>query len=380
MKKLIHNIIITSFVFLVFLAPSGIYSNEIKDSKEIKINLINISEEDYIEFYQPFVNNGSYTFNRHYLSSKEIFNPEKNTINFFKNEKEINGKSYSLLSANFIDIKGTPFLIEWTISAGFSEDFRKTSAVKFTTDLVMEAQNDDVIYAVSKKITDSESIINLSPVYPDTDFISSINGYEFDYRIKRSSAYYAVRTTTEILLGCGVGVGNYYMNKYENKVDWQYEYTWDDAQRKVKDGWYWDPNNFNTNTLYHLYSGMTYYQIARSNYYSIAESLAWTFAGSFFWEFFGEWREQVSLNDMIFTPMLGAITGEALIQTRDYIEKSMEPGILREFICLTIDPFGWLNKMIDSTNTGEMRVRLIFMNPLQTAAQEKLENEILHRN
>jgi hypothetical protein len=162
-------------------------------------------------------------------------------------------------------------------------------------------------------------------------------------------------------------------------VDWQYRYTWHDAKRKVKDGWYWDPNNFNTNTIYHLYAGMSYYQIARSNNYTIAESFTWSFGGSLVWEYFGEWREQVSMNDMIFTPMLGAVTGEAIIQVCNYMETHMKPGPLRDIIYIVINPFGWINKKLDSANSGDIRVRLVFTNPVQAAMENRLEKEIMNR-
>jgi len=362
------------------ISSSDVFSEEIINKKDIHLNLINITEEDYIDYYHQFFFSDSYNVSRHYTYGKEILKPALNSFNFFYDKKNINGKSYSLLSANAVDVQGAPFLIEWTISDGFSEDFRKAEAVEFTSGLFLRSQEEDIKSIISEKFQSSENIINLTPVYPDEEVISSINGYEFDYRIKRTPAYYAVRTSTEILLSCGIGVFNYYLNKYENKVDWQYQYSWEDAEKKVKDGWYWDPNNFNTNTVYHLYAGMSYYQIARSNNYSMIESLAWSFGGSFMWEFFGEWREQVSLNDMIFTPMLGSITGEALIQTCDYIERKMKPGFLREFIYFAINPFGWINRMIDETNTGDVKVRLIFINPLQAAAQEKFAEEIMPRN
>jgi len=379
MKIITFYISILLFFIAVILSSSTVMSAENINKKEININLINITEEDYINYYQPFFFSESFNVSRHYTYGNEIFKPATNTFNFFSDKKNINEKSYSLLSANAVDAQGSPFLIEWTISDGFSEDFRKKEALNFTSGLFLKSQKEDIKSIVSEEFQSSFNITNLTPVYPDEEVISSINGYEFDYRIKRTPTYYAVRTSSEILLSCGMGVINYYMNKYENKVDWQYQYSWEDAEKKVKDGWYWDPNNFNTNTIYHLYAGMAY-QIARSNNYSMLESFAWSFGGSFMWEFFGEWREQVSLNDMIFTPMLGSITGEALIQTCDYIERNMKPGLLREFIQLAINPFGWINRMIDETNSGDIKVRLIFINPLQAAVQEKFEEELMQRN
>ena len=231
----------------------------------------------------------------------------------------------------------------------------------------------------SKKLLESKSIFNLTPLYPDGDEVKQINGYQFTYNIQRSSTYRAVRTSTEILTFCGIGLANYYATREENEVDWVYEYTMDDFKQKIKDGWYWDPNNFNTNTVYHLYAGMIYYQTARSNYYNIPQSIAWSFGGSLLWEYIGEWREQVSANDMIFTPMLGSITGEAFIQTNKFIEKKMHPGIMRNVITFILDPVGWINRTIDSSNSGDMRVRLIFVNPIQAAIENKAEEEILSR-
>jgi hypothetical protein len=188
-----------------------------------------------------------------------------------------------------------------------------------------------------------------------------------------------VRTSVEILFFVGVGITNYYITKEVNAADWQYRYTKNDIKHKFIDGWYWDPNNFNTNTIYHLYAGAVYYQIARSNYYSIFESFLWSFGGSLVWEYFGEWREQVSLNDVIFTPTLGALTGEVFIQTADFIDRNIKTGFIRETLKFILHPFGTINGMLDSSNSGDIRVRLIFNNPIQTAIQDKIERDVFHR-
>jgi hypothetical protein len=85
------------------------------------------------------------------------------------------------------------------------------------------------------------------------------------------------------------------------------------------------------------------------------------------------------LNDMIFTTTLGALAGEALIQTCNYINKTMDPGIGRTIITFVLDPMGWFNKKLDSSNSGDIRVRLVFVNPIQAAFDNKVEKEILNR-
>jgi hypothetical protein len=378
-------IIKTRLIAVLFFSSIFLFYNnfsaysEAQNKKDLKINLINFNEEEYLEYFIPLLPSTEYNFSRYYTYSDKPSEPAKDTIGFFIGKNQIEGKDFYRISANSIDTKGNAFKLEWDISDGWFLDNRKEEALKFSADTIFESERNDVNTVFSKKLLESKSITELNPLYPEGEVVKQINGYEFAYKLQRSPTYRAVRTSSEILFFCGIGVAQYYYNREENEVDWVYEYKWKDARQKVEDGWYWDPNNFNTNSIYHLYAGLTYYQIARSNYYSIPASVAWTFAGSWFWEFFGEWREQVSLNDMIFTTTLGALTGESLIQTCNYINKTMDPGIGRTIITFVLDPMGWFNRMLDSSNSGDIRVRLVFVNPIQAAIDNKVEKEILNR-
>ena len=365
----------TIFVLLSFDAYSAPNSN----NKEATINLINLSKKDTSRFLFPFLPSYGYVFDKNYLQAGNIPNPFIGTINFYAGANVIDNKNFYRLSSNAFDATGKPFSIDWDISTGLFFNNRKKHAFKFTSNMVFDAQDDDINTVFTKKLMESNSIINVSPIYSISNETEKIDGYEFNYTIQRSSTYRAVRTSTQILLTVGAGMANYYAMKYTNMDDWVYHYTWEDAKRRVKDGWVWDPNDFNTNTLYHLYAGAAYYMIARSNDYSIFASFWWSFAGSFVWEFFGEWREQVSLNDMILTPTLGALTGEFLIQTANYIEKSMKPSFYRETILFVVNPFDWINRRIDSTNSGDMRVRILFASPVQTALTSKIEKDVFNR-
>jgi hypothetical protein len=327
----------------------------------------------------PILPAAGYNFSRYYMNSDKPADPAKGVIGFYIGKNTIDGKDFFRISSNSIDKNGTAFKLEWDISGGSSLDNRKQEALKFSVDTIFDSSQNDVHTVFSNRLLKSKSITNLNPLYPEGEIVKEINGYEFSYNLQRSSSYLAIRTTTEIFAFCMVGIANYYATREENEVDWVYEYKWSDVERKVKDGWYWDPNNFNTNSIYHLYAGLTYYQVARSNYYTIPESVLWSFGGSFMWEFFGEWREQVSLNDMIFTTTLGALTGESLIQICRYIDKTMDPGIPREILTFVLDPMGWFNRMLDSSNSGDIRVRLVFINPIQSAIDNKVEKEIMNR-
>jgi len=288
-------------------------------------------------------------------------------------------KEFHRLEYNAVDKSGNPFMLEWDISKGFFFNNRKNEALKFSTEIISDAEKNDINTVFAKRLIESNNIINVNPIYSGHNEVENITGYEFNYTLQRSQVYLAVRTSAEILSFVAMGMINYFMMKEVNAADWEYKYSRHDVKRKFADGWCWDPNNFNTNTIYHLYAGATYYMIARSNYYSITESFLWSFGGSLVWEYFGEWREQVSLNDMIFTPTLGALTGELFIQTADYIDKNIKIGFLREPLKFILHPFGTINKMLDSSNSGDIRVRLIFANPIQTAVERKIERDLFHR-
>jgi len=288
-------------------------------------------------------------------------------------------KEFHRLEYNAFDKSGNPFMLEWDISKGFFFNNRKNEALKFSTEIISDAEKNDINTVFAKRLIESNNITNVNPIYSAYNETENITGYEFNYTLKRSATYRAVRTSAEILFVLGTGYGSYWLQGDVNVEDWLYRYNRDGAKRKLKDGFRWDPNNFNTNTIYHLYAGASYYMAARSNDYSIPASFVWSFGGSFIWEFVCEWREMGSINDTIFTPTLGALTGEFFIQTANYIERNMKPGFLRETLMLILYPFGSINRWMDSSNSGDIRVRLIFTNPLQTAVERKIERDLFHR-
>ncbi len=370
-RKAIITAQLLIFITGVFTASAWADSSS---KKRVKIEFSNIDESDFNEYMLKEMPLSLYNIDRLYGQGIYSTVPSADTLKISYKNRDDKDNDWAVLESNSTDILNKQYFLNFRISKGNYFDNRYDESLKFTSELFFKSREKDIKSVFTDQLYNDGHIENLSPLYKknEKDEIEEIQGYEFDYRIKRSPTYRAVRTTTEILLACGLGVANYYATKHENMVDWQYKYSWHDAKQKVKDGWYWDPNNFNTNTLYHLYAGNTYYQVARSNDYTVLESLAWTIGGSFFWEFVGEWREQVSLNDMIFTPMLGALVGETLIQTTNYIERNMRPSVFRDLIVIVLNPAGWINKRLDNSNSGSIRVQLMFKNPVQTAIEERI--------
>ena len=81
-------------------------------------------------------------------------------------------------------------------------------------------------------------------------------------------------------------------------------------ERFTLEAWRYDNNPFGINYLWHAVEGTYFHLAARSNGLSLAESAALGFAASFAWEFVFEFREKVSVNDVVFTPGSGIAVGE----------------------------------------------------------------------
>ena len=101
-------------------------------------------------------------------------------------------------------------------------------------------------------------------------------------------------------------------NRFVGQQGWAQVY-WDDIKEpwnrdvKFDRDWYW------TNFVLHPYQGGLYYMAARNAGLNWAESLVVSAAGSFMWEYFFE-TNSPSINDMVYTPIGGFVTGEMLRQ------------------------------------------------------------------
>jgi hypothetical protein len=85
--------------------------------------------------------------------------------------------------------------------------------------------------------------------------------------------------------------------------------------------WSFDDDDITTNYRGHPAAGTVYYLFARGNRLSVLESSLWTLVCSFLWEVV-EYREMVSVNDMVMTPVGGIAIGEAFTQLSSYFDRS----------------------------------------------------------
>lgn len=174
----------------------------------------------------------------------------------------------------------------------------------------------------------------------------------------------ARRALGQITLVNGIGMGNYFAREGANRVDWEYQPTARDFGRKITDGWSLDTNTFGVNFLGHTYSGVFYYQVGRSNGYSPLGSFLVAFGGSLMWEYAGEYRERVSLNDMVVTPVGGTLFGEVFHQFSLAAEHSGLPRAARGALAFVLDPFRVINGWWDAKSPAPRR-----RSPIQTASE-----------
>ncbi|MCP5105682.1 MAG: DUF3943 domain-containing protein [bacterium] len=140
---------------------------------------------------------------------------------------------------------------------------------------------------------------------------------------------------------------SYWVRQDVMKEDWEYRLTWADQKRRFLflDGPRFDSNTFQFNWT-HSMAGAMYYNYARVNNLNIFESMLFTVGASSFWEFVVEFKEVVSINDMIGTPMGGPSIGEAMFQVSRVI-RDKKPTILNKIAGFISNPIMTLNYWLD---------------------------------
>lgn len=108
---------------------------------------------------------------------------------------------------------------------------------------------------------------------------------------------------------------SYWIRQDVMREDWEYQFTWKDQKRRFlfKDGLRFDSNTFQFNWTHSL-AGAMYYNYGRANGMNPGGSFLYGFGLSYFWEFIVEFKEMISINDQIATPIGGISIGESMFQ------------------------------------------------------------------
>lgn len=136
------------------------------------------------------------------------------------------------------------------------------------------------------------------------------------------------------------------INEYVRDARWSQvspKTWWTNLER----GFNYDGNKFDTNHLYHPWSGATYFSTSRSNGLGFWPSAAFAAGGSLLWECCGE-VQQMSFNDLVSTAFGGVAVGEAMHRVGSVVLDNRDRGasrVLREASIWVIDPVRGFNRL-----------------------------------
>lgn len=162
---------------------------------------------------------------------------------------------------------------------------------------------------------------------PDRDFFVDARGrkvrfssvYDGWFGGQRYQPNYG-RAAVENVAVFALELAVYWSDPGSNIVDWQYpdvaaKLTSNEAVRL-------DDNLLQTNYLFHSFAGGTHFLIMRANGFGVLPSFLTASASSALYEFVLEWKEIVSINDLIVTPFGGAAMGEFFHQLGNYLNSA----------------------------------------------------------
>jgi hypothetical protein len=121
----------------------------------------------------------------------------------------------------------------------------------------------------------------------------------------------------------------YWNDPNGNSVDWQYPNLVTKLSRRSAARF--DDNLERTNWLLHPIAGATHYGLTRVNGYGVLPSFGAAAVASALYETLFEFREIISINDLIVTPVAGMAMGEFLFQLGNYLDsEQVRPRTLAE--------------------------------------------------
>jgi hypothetical protein len=153
------------------------------------------------------------------------------------------------------------------------------------------------------------------------------------------------RAALEMLGVLSIGVAQYWANADTNSQDWDFPH-WSD--RLSGAGVRFDNNTHVTNNILHPLSGAAYYGLSRANGMGIAGSALYTAVSSAAWEWALEWREKISINDMVTTTVGGIAAGEFLIDLASYLNSAPgETNVGQDVAKVTLGFPVWVHDQLD---------------------------------
>lgn len=184
------------------------------------------------------------------------------------------------------------------------------------------------IQLVDEVNNDLENLCQVNHDRPFASFVyitkKNINPINFDSLNKRERE---LVKQTRNFMALGVGMMGILYAMPESVTKWDKdEFTAENIKYfdNIKEGPVWDKDDWAINYIGHPYSGAIYYRVARHAGFNRWESFGYSaFMSTFFWEYGMEaFAEVPSIQDLIITPTIGALLGEAFIHWEQKIEQN----------------------------------------------------------
>jgi hypothetical protein len=157
-----------------------------------------------------------------------------------------------------------------------------------------------------------------------------------------------VRVWIGITAGLAVGSFAYWVDQDQNVADW------DDPSLKARfsgSAWRFDNNNLVVNFLLHPISGAGTYNLARTSHFGVPVSAGYSLLSSALWEWALEFKEQVSINDFIVTPLGGIPIGEFFYKLGGYLDTAQQPGVGARVAQWSLGTGVQLDRWLDGTRS-----------------------------
>ena len=158
--------------------------------------------------------------------------------------------------------------------------------------------------------------------YIDTDGSVRDVDEELERRIDHRDAH-VWRTWREMVIGLSVLSVGYWLGMDRQVADWDNPRP---EQRLDGTAWRTDNNALSVNFALHPAGGGVAYAWARAYHHNVYGAAAYGFLSQFIWEFVLEFKEKVSVNDMIVTPTAGIPIGEFFHKLGLYLDSAQKPG------------------------------------------------------
>ena len=145
----------------------------------------------------------------------------------------------------------------------------------------------------------------------------------------------------------GFNTGLWAFDRFVQHGDWSY-ISFKTIKENFKHGFIWDNDQLGSNTFLHPYNGSLYYTAGRANGFNSWQSELFAISGSALWELFME-CEYPSTNDVIATPIGGAVIGETLFRASDALIDDRTHGadrFERELAVFILSPMRGINRLI----------------------------------